>query len=198
MSWGVIVGRLSCGAPWGLIGQIGKSIMWHLPPTTSHAAAAAAAAAQVEELTGQVEQLTAQLNALLSDKSGLESRAGVLENVLAVREKQLEAAGRGEAIDFKASSVRRPRSRRTSLPAAELLFMCRTGWGMACLGLAVWQLLGSAGLSATVWGTVEGPGPGECSRGSLVCLGAAEAEAEAGEVGRGRPAGLAPNGPPWG
>ncbi len=57
---------------------------------------------QVEELSGQVEQLTAQLNAVLAEKCSLESRTGVLENVLAVREKQLEAAGRGEPVDLKA------------------------------------------------------------------------------------------------
>ena len=56
---------------------------------------------QVEELTAQVEALTAQLNGVLAEKSGLESRNGVLENVLALRDKQLEAAARGEPVDVK-------------------------------------------------------------------------------------------------
>ena len=68
-------------------------------------AASCFGAAQVEELSGQVEALTAQLNAVLAEKGSLESRNGVLENVLALREKQLEAAARGEPVDVKASQV---------------------------------------------------------------------------------------------
>lgn len=60
----------------------------------------------MEELSSQVEALTAQLTAVLAEKSGLESRTNVLENVLAMREKQLEAAARDGAAALEVKPVR--------------------------------------------------------------------------------------------
>lgn len=40
-----------------------------------------------------MEALSAQLSAVMAEKCSLESRQGMLENVLAMREKQLDAAG---------------------------------------------------------------------------------------------------------